>query len=448
MVTMPVEQGFVVTSKMGPRWGSHHWGTDYGAQGGSGGRPIYALKDGLVIQAGAASGFGHWIRLDHAADVGGWESVYGHIIPEVSAGQSVKEGQRIGHIDPDSRTNGGVAPHLHLEIYKSSWVPADRRGIGSTILNPQRVLAGAKWPNQANNSKEDVMLGIDISEHQDGLQLSRAKDEGMQFVIIRLCDGTYRDKVFRSHLADAEANGMLVSTYWYLRAPSEGTTIKHQVDVIDSQLGGRKDLGVWIDVESIDRNERKLLTGQDVWQAKRELERRGYHVPGIYSGAWYWENMPGGEPSMQGLGYLWVSSYGSNRYGKPRDLYQNEGGDRHPGWSYPLGDRTPDILQYGSNGNVAGFKSVDVNAFQGTASELRDIFYKDSETDNELTKEEKQVLKQVIDKLDRIERNQKEIMRQLGQPGGWEQGGKRTLYDLAAAVAAKNGVPNTHDTMS
>lgn len=448
MVTMPVEKGFVVTSPMGPRWGSQHWGTDYGVKGGSGNRPIYAVKDGTVVQAGAASGFGRWIRLDHAADVGGWESVYGHIIPEVAAGQYVKEGQRIGRIDPDSRTNGGVAPHLHLEIYRWSWVPADRRVTGSTILDPQKVLTGAKWPNRANESKGSTMLGIDISEHQDGLHLSRAKDEGMQFVIIRLCDGTYRDRTFRSHLADAEANGMLVSTYWYLRAPSEGTTIKQQVDVIDSQLGGRKDLGVWIDVESIDRNERKLLTDHDVWQAKLELERRGYHVPGIYSGAWYWENMPGGEPSMQGLGYLWVSSYGSNRYGKPRDLYQNEGGDGHPGWSYPLGDRTPDILQYGSNGNVAGFKSVDVNAFRGTPEQLQDIFYKDVQTDNDLTEEEKKVLEQVLDKLNRIESNQKEILRQLGQPGGWDQGGKRTLYDLAAAVAAKHDVPDTRDTLA
>ena len=29
---------------------------------------------------------------------------------------------------------------------------------------------------------------------------------------------------------------------------------------------------------------------------------------------------------------------------------------------------------------------------------------------------------------------------------GWPQGGHRTLYDLASALAAKAGVPNTHDT--
>lgn len=218
-----------------------------------------------------------------------------------------------------------------------------------------------------------MILGIDISEHQDGLPLREAKAQGVEFVIIRLCDGTYRDKVFASHLADAEQQGLLVSTYWYLRAPSEGTTIAQQVDVIDAQMGGRRDLGVWIDVESVGPGNAKLLTEADVWAAKRELEKRGYHVPGIYSGAWYWEHMPGGEPSMDGLGHLWVSHYGRNRRGIPKQLYADDGGDNHPGWRYPLGDRLPDILQFGSQGAVAG-KLVDVNAWRGTLDELRSIF--------------------------------------------------------------------------
>ena len=99
MVTMPVPKGFVVTSPYGPRWGTTHFGVDYGVAGGSGGKPIYAIKDGTVIAAGPASGFGQWIRLDHPASVGGNESVYGHIIPEVAVGQQVREGQRIGYIN-------------------------------------------------------------------------------------------------------------------------------------------------------------------------------------------------------------------------------------------------------------------------------------------------------------------------------------------------------------
>lgn len=47
------------------------------------------------------------------------------------------------------------------------------------------------------------------------------------------------------------------------------------------------------------------------------------------------------------------------------------------------------------------------------------------------------ILDQVAGK--RNERGQQEF-------NGWPQGGQRTLYDLAAASAARAGVPNTHDT--
>ena len=218
------------------------------------------------------------------------------------------------------------------------------------------------------------MIGIDVSEHQDGLSLVQARSEGVEFVIIRLCDGTYVDRVFQSHLDDAEMCGLPVSTYWYLRAPSEGTTIAEQVDVIDSQMNGRRDLGVWIDVESTGRFRKKLLTLNDITFARTELLRRGYRVCGIYTGAWYWRKIRGGEPSMTGLGYLWASNYGHNHVGVPAQLYEAHGGDDHPGWDYPLGNRIPDILQFGSRGTVAG-REVDINAFRGTPNELKKIFY-------------------------------------------------------------------------
>lgn len=165
------------------------------------------------------------------------------------------------------------------------------------------------------------LYGLDVSEHNNGLNLHTAQQEGYDFAIIRICDGTYTDPIFHSHLKDAETAGLITSGYWYLRAPSEGTTIAQQVNTIDQQLQGRKDLPIWIDVESVDANRNPLLSGNDVWAAKHELECRGYTVPGIYSGAWYWEKMIGGEPSMDGLGALWVSSYGTNDHGTAAQLY-------------------------------------------------------------------------------------------------------------------------------
>ena len=446
MTTMPVPKGFVVTSGFGPRAGGYHWGTDFGKEGGSGGQPIYAVRDGLITRAGSASGFGKWITLDVDAAHGGGLYVYGHIIPEVTVGQRVMEGQRIGHINPDSSTNGGVAPHLHFEHHRYVWSQP-----GPDRLDPmQNVLAGARWKGETTKEKNmGTIFGVDVSEHQDGMSLAQAKREGMEFAILRLCDGTYRDRTFRSHLDDAESAGLLVSTYWYLRAPSEGSTIAQQVDVIDQQMGGRRDLGVWIDVESV-AGDRKLLTGKDVWAAKRELEKRGYHVPGIYSGAWYWEQMPGGEPSMDGLGYLWVSSYGRNRTGAPRDLYDGDGGNAHPGWNYPLGNRKPDILQYGSNATVAGH-IVDINAYRGTRDQLATIFNGTNPTKEEITvSEADRIIRHITDYISGfvgpIGSDTKDVRQQLtggrdaGDYRGWPQLGKDsqgrnlTVVDAIAAL--------------
>lgn len=142
---MPIEFGFKVTDTFGyQQWrGGTHWGVDYGRDGGSGGRPIYAAQGGTVVMVGPASGFGQWIVLDHPTADGSGTTVYGHIIPEVRHGQRVEGGQRIGFINPDSRSNGGVAPHLHFEVHRSVWVNP-----GPGRLDPTPWLAGALWPGQ------------------------------------------------------------------------------------------------------------------------------------------------------------------------------------------------------------------------------------------------------------------------------------------------------------
>lgn len=375
---LPLKRGtFTISSGFGRRWGTMHQGLDFAAPVGT---PIYAPFDGRVIQGaerapGTVSGFANWVWIEGSSEP--YDFIVGHMRHDsilVRAGDTVRAGQKIAEVGNEGQSTGA---HAHCEL----WERPGRMGgraidpapfWGDSAANPGGAPAPASGSTRVTTP--GTIFGIDVSDHQDGFALSRAKADGMQFVILRLCDGTYVDKAFKSHLADAEANGLLVSTYWYLRAPSEGTTIAQQVDVIDQQLGGRKDLGVWIDVESVSADGRKLLTKHDVWAAKRELEKRGYYVPGIYSGAWYWENMPGGEPSMNGLGYLWCSHYGQNRTGAPRATYDADGGTNHPGWNYPLGDRRPDLLQFGSNGVVGGWHPVDVNVFRGARTQLEEIF--------------------------------------------------------------------------
>lgn len=452
MVTHPMRQGtYTVSSGYGPRWGTMHAGLDFAAPIGT---PIYAAADGVVVEGRErynVSGFGSWIWLD-CQDSVGKDFIYGHVKHDgimVKAGDRVRAGQQIGVVGNEGQSTG---PHLHFEV----WGSPGR--LGGAHQDPAPYLAGAAQPGEAValpvRKQGGTLHGIDISEHNDGLSCVRAKQEGMDFAIIRLCDGTHVDSVFRSHLADAEQAGMLISTYWYLRAPSEGTTIAQQVDVIDQQMGGRRDLSVWIDVESVDMNypasdpRRYLLVEKDVWDAKRELERRGYHVPGIYTGRWYWENMRGGEPSMQGLGYLWASDYGlNNGAGDPRSLYASEGGDRHPGWDYPLGDRKPDLLQYGSRGTVAGRPNVDINAYRGSKAQLQALFTGQSAPAEEPSEEEMNMLyKQITTFISGYLGPQinalQDVWTQLRGPGGkgWPQLGQNdkgqnlTLVDAVAAL--------------
>ena len=445
MVTMPVPKGFVVTSPYGPRWGTTHFGVDYGVAGGSGGKPIYAIKDGTVIAAGPASGFGQWIRLDHPASVGGNESVYGHIIPEVHTGQQVREGQRIWHINPNSATNGGVAPHLHLEVYRYSWVAPARRVLGQTILDPQEVLRGAKWPGEEQPPKDtperpkgDTLFGVDVSEHQDGMSLKQAKREGMEFAIIRTTDGTHRDRCYRSHLEDAEGAGLLTAAYHYLRNPSEGTTVAQQVQASLDVMGDKK-RPMWIDVETS-----AGLHVDHIRDCKREFERRGVRVIGVYSYVPYWEGrISPSEPDSHEFGAFWVAAYGQNRRGKPRDIYP---GDQHRQWNYPLGNQKPALWQYGSNAQVAGY-SVDINAYRGTRAELESLFTGQAAPEEEPSEEEMSKLYSQITtfisgylgpQIDALQ----DVWTQLRGPGGkgWQQlgvndkGQNLTLVDAVAAL--------------
>lgn len=108
-VVQPVA-GFL-TSSYGPRWGTHHNGIDIGANLGT---PIFSAAGGVVISAGAASGFGQWVRVQHDD---GTITVYGHVDTYlVSVGERVGTGQQIATVGNRGQSTG---PHLHFE----AWAP-------------------------------------------------------------------------------------------------------------------------------------------------------------------------------------------------------------------------------------------------------------------------------------------------------------------------------------
>jgi murein DD-endopeptidase MepM/ murein hydrolase activator NlpD len=92
------------------RWGTMHWGIDLAAPMGT---PEYAAMDGVVLEAGPASGFGLAVYIQHAdGDV----TVYGHMEKIlVTAGQVVKAGDTIALLGANGQSTG---PHLHFEVHQ------------------------------------------------------------------------------------------------------------------------------------------------------------------------------------------------------------------------------------------------------------------------------------------------------------------------------------------
>src|SRR3546814_638228 len=95
-----------LTSTFGSRWGAHHGGLDIAAPIGT---PILAAADGQVIDAGPASGFGLWVRVQHDD---GTVTKYGHVNDyQVNVGQRVNAGQQNATGGHRGQSTG---PHLHF----------------------------------------------------------------------------------------------------------------------------------------------------------------------------------------------------------------------------------------------------------------------------------------------------------------------------------------------
>ncbi len=134
----PMQTGtYTVTSPFGARPGGFHYGEDLA---GPAGTPIYAFAAGVVRYAGPASGFGHWIVIDHNIDGQRVSTVYGHMYADgvlVRPGQTVAAGQLIAREGGDGEATG---PHLHFEVHPGGYT-------GSTdAVDPAPWIAAAGEP--------------------------------------------------------------------------------------------------------------------------------------------------------------------------------------------------------------------------------------------------------------------------------------------------------------
>jgi murein DD-endopeptidase MepM/ murein hydrolase activator NlpD len=105
---LPVD-GARLTSGFGARWGKLHAGIDLAAPMRT---PEYAAMDGVVLEAGPASGYGLVVYIQHE---NGDVTAYGHMDEIlVQPGQVVRAGETIALLGNRGQSTG---PHLHFEVH-------------------------------------------------------------------------------------------------------------------------------------------------------------------------------------------------------------------------------------------------------------------------------------------------------------------------------------------
>ena len=141
----PLPRGkFTITSRFAGRinpvtgQAENHSGTDFAAPDGT---PFYACAGGTVKYIGAASGYGHWIVIDHPDSEGGGCTEYGHMwnafATGLRVGQWVNAGQLIGYVGSNGQSTG---PHLHLTVWEY--------GYGGKRIDPETWLQGKPYPGE------------------------------------------------------------------------------------------------------------------------------------------------------------------------------------------------------------------------------------------------------------------------------------------------------------
>lgn len=114
-----------------------HEGLDFSAATGT---PILAAAAGIVVFAGRNAGYGNMVDIDHG---NGLVTRYAHASRmHVSAGEIVRQGQKIAEVGSTGRSTG---PHLHFEVRVDGaprdplpYLRAGMQGSGGTALARSR----------------------------------------------------------------------------------------------------------------------------------------------------------------------------------------------------------------------------------------------------------------------------------------------------------------------
>lgn len=132
-------------------------------------------------------------------------------------------------------------------------------------------------------------FGIDISVWNKNMNISKAKAEGVEFVIIRGAYGNKKDTAYENNYNKCKSLGLPVGVYWWTRAVNEAQASEEAIALINNCLKGKQfEYPIYIDVEDkLLANLGKSKVDAIITSALITLEKNGYYAGFYMNKDWY-----------------------------------------------------------------------------------------------------------------------------------------------------------------
>jgi lysozyme len=205
-----------------------------------------------------------------------------------------------------------------------------------------------------------VIRGIDVSNHQDRIDWSRVKADGIVFAYIKASEGmTFADPKYQAHVTGARSVGIRTGAYHFARPDTNSTDpardARAEADWFLTLVRPRAgDLLPALDLETAGLHDDEMIVWTRAWldRVRSALGAR----PLLYTYPYFWEHM--GQTTAFRLYPLWIANYGVS---EPM---------------LPAGWRRYTIWQYSASGSVDGIPGrTDMNRLAEGIT-LSDITYR------------------------------------------------------------------------
>lgn len=218
-----------------------------------------------------------------------------------------------------------------------------------------------------------AIFGIDLSSYQKGINLSQAKNEGVQFVILRAGYTGYgngvskaKDNNFETFYSQCKSLGIPVGAYWFSCANTYQKGVDEANWMYENCLKGKQfEYPIYLDVEE-DAGGRHYLSGAGkaaitagIKGFCETMESKGYYT-GVYASSSWFSTLI--DTSIPNRFDCWVANWSNSNPGSPAHGLWQFGGETNKIRSNKIAGYTVD-QNYAYKNYPSIIKSGKMNGF-------------------------------------------------------------------------------------